>query len=310
MSKTIKVTLIIATICIISGIILSGIAFAAAGFDFRRFSNGTPAVSTTYVAQSTDCQTITIKGISENYRITQGSGSRIEVIYYEDEQTSFSIEEHGNTLVVTEKYKFVFMLFNFDFNSFQREVVISVPADFTGVIELNTSSGNIRIQGLDDCSSLQVSTKSGNINCDGANVSKNLSLSSLSGNITCKRVQADDLSLKATSGDVVCEDVTVKRDLSVDVTSGNITTDRLQAATISLQTRSGDIKVNVLSVTNLTCHATSGNINATVKGNENAYRIAANSVSGRTTVPSGNTNAAGRITLDTVSGDIRLAFVS
>jgi len=331
MSKTVKTTLIVATVLIVVGVVISGIAFGKVGFDIRRFSNTEAPINHVYTSKPTaNIQTITVRGVSENYRIVQHSGTSIEVSYYEDAQTTYTIEEQGNTLLITEKVTPGFFIFNFDFSMINRETVISVPASFTGSIDFIISSGNVTIQGLSDCSGLKVSNSSGNINCVNVSVvndlsisaisgnivcsdvsaSKNLSCTSRSGDIRCTRISAGEISLLATSGNIICDGVDATRDLLIETASGDIRCSDMHAQSASLKATSGNITARRLSVSGLICRARSGDIVIDILGVEKTYRISARSLSGTVRVPSGNTQAANSIDLETTSGNIRLSFDS
>jgi len=349
MSKAVKITLIVATILIVFGIFVSTIALGTVGFDIRRLSNTSTPVQQSYTASpNANFQAVEVKGVSENYRIVQGTGSRLEITYYEDEQTSYEFVERGSALVITEKHKIVFMNFNFGFIGVLRETVITLPAGFSGSVELNTASGDVKIQGLNDASSLKVSATSGNITCDNVSVTNSLTLSSNSGDINCSNLKADSISLKATSGNIKCntmtsakgltadsnsgsltlsrvqadtialkatsgnvklDDVTAKRTLSANVFSGDIRGDQVQAETITFKTTSGNIRVHKIRVSNLSCNANSGDVEVDVYGADSSYRISAKSFSGDVRVPSGNTSASKTIDLSTTSGNIKLTFL-
>ena len=309
MSKTVKTTLVVATVLIVVGVVITSVAFGIVGFDIRRFSNVEAPTKHVYTSKpNADYQTLTVRGVSENYRIVQYSGTGIEVAYYEDAQTSFTIEEQGNTLVITEKVTPGFFIFNFDFSLINREIVISIPASFTGSIDFNSSSGNVSIQGLTNCNALKVKTSSGNIHCNNVAVNKDLSLASRSGDISCTRVAADGITLTATSGNIICNEAGTKKDLWIEALSGNITCTYIQAQTVSLKATSGNIRAQRLSISNLSCHANSGDIDVDVYAAENSFRITARSLSGNVRTPSGNTQATNNIDLSTTSGNIRLSF--
>jgi len=268
MSKAVKVTLVIATICIVLGLITTGLAFSIASFDIRQFSNASSAVENHYTSTRSDYSEISISGVSENYRIVRGTGERLEVTYWEDNQTFFSFREQGSTLVIREEHKI--KLFSFNFSFFGTETVIELPAGFTGTLRLTVVSGGVTIVNVGECDSLYISTTSGDIRCDGVYTSKEFSVTSVSGDVRCAGAQANRASFKTTSG--------------------SIKVSELAASTISVSSVSGDIE-------------------ASVKGAATGFKISASSISGRVTVPQGNSNAAGSISMGSVSGDVRLSFV-
>jgi len=295
MSKGIKITLIVATIWLVAGLVVTTIALSTVGFDLRRFSNVSPAVENSYTPTQGNFQRITVDGLSEDYRIVQGTGNQIEVTYYEDVQIFFEIIEQGDTLVINERHRPVFMFFNFDMNFYNRAVMVVVPQSFTGDIDIRTVSGNIVIERLDRCGALQVNTTSGDLSCDVVNGST-MSMNATSGDIRCGAVRMDKVTLGTVSGDVRCESASA---LSFELTtiSGDI-----RAQGIEIGASSGQQRVLIGSTT-------SGDIDIVVRGSEDDFMIQTGTYAGDIRVPQGNKNSTRSIELETLSGDIRLSFM-
>lgn len=328
MSKTLKVTLIVATCCVALGIILATSAVAAVGFDVRRLSNASLRTQHEYVSEQKNIQKITVEGLSENYSIVQGSSETVEVSYFEDDQTSFTFKEQGDTLSIQENHQFTFMLFNFDFSAFDQQAEIRLPVGFTGIVEVYSASGRVVAQDLSTLETLQLKTSSGSIRC--ATVSaQTIELDSSSGSISCENSKADTLSLKSTSGSVSSKKNTEAGKLSLESSSGSISCENSSAdnvslesisgsvscensnaTTLSLKSTSGSIKTDKIIVSSkIAAYSTSGSIRINLQGSETDYDIWTKSVSGIIDVPRGNTTASTTVELETISGSISLDFM-
>lgn len=268
MKKRSKIVVIIATVCIAVGLALTGTSFALADFDLRNLSTDPGYERKSYLAKSTDFEEIVFEGTSENVRIEPSPDESFHVEHYRGESLGFEITEDDGILRIVEKHEFRLMVFNFNFD-FGREVVIQVPESFTGDLSINTSSGNLFIQGFSHLKSLQMQSVSGMISIDSVSASESMQVQS---------------------------------------TSGNISADSLSTQELFAGTASGQIRVTNLEAARITSDSASGNIDFMVKGLAEDYAISTSSVSGNINAPQGGTDTQKSINLSTVSGNIALGF--
>lgn len=268
MKKATRITLIIASACVALGILLSVLAFAVVGFDVSKLSTASDYSTNSYRANEI-ITSIKLDGLSENITVIPSEDKVIELEYQENSQLSYSIQEEGGSLTITEEHSPEIMLFNFDVGTFDRKLIIKVPRSYTGDLELSTAGGRIDISDIEGIDRLKANTMSGGISL------RNL-------------VVKDSIEADCASGDIVCSTLT--------------------ASTLDIETMSGRITTTKSKVDTLAAKAVSGAISAEVTGAESDYRITAKAVSGNVNVPSGNDSADKTIALETASGSISLKF--
>jgi len=148
-----------------------------------------------------------------------------------------------------------------------------------------------------------------------------LAISTVSARVELPDVRLAGLSVQTVSGDVRLAGLEA-RDVTLHTTSGSIRAGHIQAASLEMTTVSGSVEASV-SAASLRVHSTSGDVGVSLPAGAD-FRLDARSVSGRVTcgfplAVSGNlverarhalvgTAGAGRdsVSIDTVSGDIAI----
>jgi DUF4097 and DUF4098 domain-containing protein YvlB len=283
-----KVVLIIATISLVGGIVLSVSAYVLAGFDLGRLSSASEYTKSSYMADKGNYQEITVTGISEDISVVRTSAESVEIEYYENDQQTYSIDEKDSSLEITETYEWNFLPFNFNWGGKDTTLVIKVPASFEGSLLLTTVSGNITVHDLGKLESLQIENQSGDISVTGTALAGYIKVTSTSGNLDLSDISSGQAWLFGVSGNINAQRITADS-ATIESTSGNIEVLGLSASEIGLKTVSGDIE-------------------AQVNGSSDDYRIDATTVSGNINVPLGASGSSKYITLASVSGNLKLTF--
>lgn len=173
------------------------------------------------------------------------------------------------------------------------EIILEIPKGKLESANINTSSGDIKIEELES-DNIWIDATSGYINANLVAVSANISSSS--GDIIIPNVQSDSLILSTTSG-YIKGSANVSAGLSIETSSGDVELLNSKATAVNAKSTSGYIKLDV-DCDMIKIGSSSGDVK--LKGNYNVVDI--DTTSGYVEVKS---IPSARIEVDTSSGDIR-----
>ena len=178
-------------------------------------------------------------------------------------------------------------------NGSYGEIVLEIPKDKLESANINTSSGDIKIEELES-DDIWIDATSGYINAKL--VAKSANISSSSGDIEIPSVQSDSLVLSTTSG-YISGSANVSAGLSIETSSGDVKLLNSKATAVSAKSTSGYIQLDV-NCEMIKIGTSSGDVK--LKGNYNKVDIETSS--GDVDVQS---IPSARIEVDTSSGYIR-----
>lgn len=236
---------------------------------------------------------IYIQAANADVNYSAGSSNSIEITVKNNSQSPINTESSGSTISVKQN-TFAMDFFNFGFHQ-RSSITISVPASYKDKIRIGTASGDIKVVGDLDVSSVDFESASGDIYTDKIKADS-VKLLSVSGNIKSKAVEGT-CALKTTSGDLYIDDFNGSG--SAKSVSGEVNC-KLSNLTGSLDINSISGNVSLTTGDNISAKATvksvSGDINTEIP------MISTGKHNANITIGSG-TNS---ISVSTVSGDINL----
>lgn len=303
MRKGMKITIVVALLCILSGIVVCCGALAAIGSDFSLLN--TMKFETNAYEITDSFANIRVDAAEGDIRLLPTQDGTCKVVCSESDKISHTVTVKDNTLTIirtdTRKwYERIGIYFGGDremaltvyvpeqeYENLKLTTVsggISVPAAFTFTqAELHSTSGDI-VFGARSVGTLKAETTSGDIQLSAA-TADSISVSSVSGEIEASDITAASLSAASTSGEVELKSVVVTNELSAETVSGEIELEGCDAQTLRLKSVSGNIFGTLLTGKQFTTHTTSGNVN----------------------VPA--STAQGKCDITTTSGNIRIKLV-
>lgn len=327
MKKATRITLIIATACLALGMIISGIAFAVAGFDVHKLSTSSTYQEQNYTSQHNNYTKIRFDGAAENVRVEQAMGDKIELQYFENDRRSYVIDDVDGVLAIYETHKMLFSVMNFEFPG-EHSLVIKVPQAFTGSLELSTASGDIQVVSLKDLSDVKATSAAGNVSIEHTTSTRSIEVGSSSGSIKLRGVSAQSIQATNMSGSCLLDGVSAEAQVKAESVSGlvqlldvagssllaksasgDVAGERITASTLSTESTSGSIRVQMSIADTVFAKTLSGDIDFHLKGLASDYAIAAASMSGDARTPLGTPGAQKTISLESTSGDIDLTFI-
>lgn len=300
MKKSKKIALIVAVVLIISGLVISLIAFLSVDFDVTQLS--TPVYENIYTVDE-EFTSIRVKELDGNIRFMPAEDNNCKIVCYEEENVLHKVDVKDDTLVIEKEdnrrwYEHIGVYTE------DVEMVIYLTESSYEKLEISASSSNIVLDeefGYDD---VDITLSSGSVDINSASIIDSLTVETSSGNINVKDTTPEDIYIKTSSGTITVENVSVTAadmitqsgDISIkssaaekirmETSSGNLTTSELlvlgmlkvfshsgevelidsDAESMYIRTTSGDVTGSILSDKIFVCETESGYINVPASG--------------------------------------------
>ena len=307
MSRTKKIWICAALICVVLGAAVSGGTLAAIGFDFSRLNTmkfvthtyevedpnthesknpnatqepGQAEGPNTYEAEGTFSR-IGIDAAEADIHLVRSDDGTCRVVCVEGDKITHTVTVEGDTLTIVRHderkwYERAGIYWG------DMSITVYLPKDSYTGLEVSTMSGDVIIPEEFTFDTVQVDTMSGDISFTAA-ANKSLRLKTLSGDLTVTEMTTEAVTLQTTSGDM-------------ELTG-------LSAGSMSISTTSGDIELKDVTATTLSAQGTSGEIEST--GVFVTERMELETVSGDVYLTRCVSN--GWLGVTTVSGDVKLS---
>lgn len=277
MSKSKKIAMIVAVICIAFGIIVSFAAFITMGFDFSKINMMEDFEMKIYEI-SEDFDNIKIHEIECDVYLLPSDNGKCRVESTENDKIINIVEVKNGTLEITRKdvrpwYEHIGIWWGNDFS-----LTVYLPKNEYRNLYLKTVSGNISVPDNFNFSSAETISTSGDISFCGK-VTNGFSAKSTSGVLNLKNVNggaaeavttsgdifleninADSLLVKTTSGRFDVSDIKINGSAEFYSVSGNMKMNYADASSFIIKTTSGDVFCDILSRKNFKTQTTSGDI--------------------------------------------------
>lgn len=299
MSKTKKISIIIACIMIGIGLIISICTYAAVRFDFSKLST-VQMVRNTYTIDES-FSSINIDCAEGSVRFVPSDSGICEVICAEEERITHSVEVIDDTLTVirTDNREWHELIGIYWYEE-GVELTVSLPQSSYEKLYVKSLSGNISVPNGFNFSDIQLYSTSGNIS-SMAETAGNIRAESVSGDVMLVNADSANLYAKTSSGDVMIASSVTEGEITATTVSGDIAVAESTAEKISASCTSGDV--------DLMNAVTSGEFNVkTVSGDIELNRCDGGSLDMKTT--SGDvegTLRTGKLFLvHSTSGDVRV----
>lgn len=131
-------------------------------------------------------------------------------------------------------------IFNFDF--FNREVRIYLPAETYGDLNIKASTGEVNIPTGFTFANIETKVSTGDVSI-AANVTNKIKVNSSTGDIILTNNTVKELELKASTGNVTLSDVTVNENVTINLSTGHINATNLKAENLTINTSTGYISL-------------------------------------------------------------------
>lgn len=123
---------------------------------------------------------------------------------------------------------------------------ISLSADIENDCNIESTTGNVLINDVNsDNMNLELTT--GKINIDNTKISKKLNISLSTGKVNISNSTSGNLKHDGTTGSVKLTNMLVKDHIDINTSTGDITLDYCDASSLKLKTTTGDVKGSLLT---------------------------------------------------------------
>lgn len=296
MSRTAKIWLIIAGICVILGPALIIGATAAAGggnlFNAQKYETVTHEIGSTFdqIAVDTDITDVTIATANEKQ-------CRVECS--EPEKMKHTAEVENGTLVIRSSDSRQWYEHLFSFASHSPKVVIYLPQSAYASLQIDTHTGDVTIPSGFAFDTLTVNNNTGDVECS-ASVTKTLTVKEDTGDISLSCPNAGELDITASTGDIDVTSAKVKGTVSVKSSTGDITlTDTVAEKKFQIESSTGDVGFKGCDAADIKVKTSTGDVTGTLLSDK---IFVTDTSTGDVKVP--QTSSGGRCEISTSTGDI------
>ena len=295
-----KVTLIIALICLIVGAVLIG-----AGWVFLNPADMNTIKDSVYEYDIDQVPTqINIFTINSSVELRPIEGNKWKVACMDKENLYHTVELIDGVLTVrqvrTERQWFDFIGIHSGFHNLS--VIVYLPQNVYESLSIHSTSGSIKVQEGFVFSNASLQNTSGSIMCNsrvegdldvkntsgsiriGGGIDGKLEVRNVSGSIEIKDATPESVTIKNISGGIDLINVICAGACDVENGSGSIELERCDAMSFDLKTVSGGIHASILSAKTFDCHSTSGGVKVPENGNGGTFRAKTTSGGIRVTV--------------------------
>lgn len=276
MSRSKKIAVLVAVICIIIGLIVAFAAIMLIKFDFSKLNTMNFETKTYEVNE--DFNNINIQNIKGDIYFLPATDGQCKVVCKESDKTVDTVDVSSDTLTITQTdtrrwYEYIGIMWWEDLSvtvylpeqEYQALYIksissdIEVPDNFSfSKAELLSTSGNITFTGTTK-ESLSIESTSGNIRAKNT-TNGTVNFASTSGSVYLSEMSANNLNVKTTSGKIELATVTIHNDAKFEATSGDIKMENSDAESFEIETVSGNVRGRILSPKNFVTKTTSGNV--------------------------------------------------
>ncbi|MDD6024205.1 MAG: DUF4097 family beta strand repeat-containing protein [Oscillospiraceae bacterium] len=315
MKRFTKVFLILGICFLLAGTVIAG---AAWGIGLQDVSRDASRERKEVTLDAENLSTLCVSLTSENVYVYPSSDRQIHIHYVEGIGDEYVLDEEANgqtgqkTISFYRKESPSGIYFNLSFLEENYDVTIEIPKGMTSSLELNLTSGELKME--------QLNLADVDINCT-------------SGEVTMKNLTAEQVEAGSVSGSITLETCEVSKGILVSTTSGDVdlkgVSTRLEPGTVDVSTISGETELENCDIFgSFLAESTSGDVEAertticgsiditTVSGEvdlnlprqlyQNAPRI--NTVSG-TVYTDDFRYGTNSFTVSTTSGDVSLTAI-
>ena len=311
MSRT-KKAVIAASIMIVAGIITVISALVVNGFRWPNVTVNLAHMTSepvNYVKKTVDIKekfrAIDVKSASDvDVAVKKASGDTSYVEYYDCENLTHHVDISDGVLRITadDSRNAAFNVSIGVYTGAWPSVTVYLAGAEYDDMTIVTSSGDVDMEYYLAMGNIDIETSSGNVRVKGANADS-LTVGTSSGDILLDSVASGNADISANSGDIQLRDIVVSDSLGLKTSSGDISSGAVKAKRVSCRASSGDITLDKSDVVEYDIITASGDVSVGIDSN-NKYVFKTKTSSGDVDVPYSTDDAEGTCSIKTGSGDI------
>ena len=252
MKKALKTWTMIALVLILIGGLVFGVGFIVSGGSFKNMSHIKGSAEQTYT-ETEEVSSVYVKVSTTDLTVEYSSTAEKISVEYADLVTKkgdpvykTSVEQSGGTLRISGKTYWRKTLLSFFTPS--AKIKLIVPAERKISLQVETTTGDIRVQGNAEFLSLNLETNTGDIVLKNAvSVDNNAVITVDTGDIKIGDLAANAVKIEADTGDILLSGKVVAEHFLLEVDTGDVygLNGVLDAQTIEIEADTGDIKIKL-----------------------------------------------------------------
>jgi DUF4097 and DUF4098 domain-containing protein YvlB len=186
----------------------------------------------------------------ESIEFVYGKDSEIRVQHYApsdlDETDQMALIREGDTIKAVRSNQRNWISFGINTWRSDARVVVYIPEDWTGSLDVNSASGNILLPMELSVPEMNLDSASGSITVESPITAyKKFVASAVSGKITLNDITSSHVEIESTSGNISLTHIESEEKIDISTISGTINlTGEAKAAQLSVSTTSGSAKIS------------------------------------------------------------------
>lgn len=272
-------------------------------------------------ASSVQLTKVQVQVENQPVRVVRGSTDQLLVDYVEYPGNTYELTEQDGVASFVQKTQPQLRL-NL---TIPQDIVVRLPADFRGELEVTSSNGRVRLGGVE----------LGNLSCTASNASVQVdglyaaaaSFRTTNGSVKLENLLAASLEVHTANGGVELDEVRAESDLTVEtgngrIELGDVTADRISAVTdnarislddvkalslLTAETENGGIEVDGILSPDTRLKTRNGRIAGELAGRETDYAIAVTKHNGSCNLDS-RLDGERKLTVESYNGSIHIGF--
>jgi len=321
---------IIAGSMLAAGLLIFTIGFAVTGFNLKQLSTVSPYEEKEYT-ESEKVTDIQVDINNQAIELISTKEDQLHIRYFENEEISYSIENEGGRLHIKTKddSKWYDHFFVFDLHLTDTKMVISIPENFVGDIDVKTSNASVDFSGI-KTKKLIVDNSNGRIKIDDLSIAEDLDVKTSNSPISLENVQiSGDARIKTGNGAVILKNTDISGKSICNTSNSSISLSSVSGDDFELRTNNGKINLahissykGVLAETSnssillddvdvgesIICTNSNGSIKGTIVGAMEDFSITSHTSNGNNNLPTGTDKGRKTARFKTSNSSIQIDF--
>lgn len=261
MNTALKVTLIVAIVLVVAGLIIMTVALVASKFNLQKLI--APTLTDSSIPVSAEFTGISIKSDSATVSIARSTDGlcRVDFTDFDDDSVTHTVEVGNGVLNIVRRD--ASMTRGYISLGTGPSMTVFLPAKVYDELEIETSSGDINVPGGISFTELDVSATSGRIAVSDTDVRDELDAETSSGSIRLQNVSARKLSAQCSSGGLHLDNISCD-EAELKTSSGSIHANSLElSGALQATCMSGGMHIETVRCGSFEADSSSGSVRLT-----------------------------------------------
>ena len=241
--KTVGKVAIVASIVLVAGIVISGVAFTQLAK--KGLNNANTNMVTVDFDFEEEISNIDVNAVTNDIYVLQSEDDKTHVQCIDFEDVEHDAYVDGDTLYVTTEVNRTSSNFTFFLNNTPK-IYVYLPEEEYADLKIESTTSDVEVGPGFRFENITVDVTTGDINLNTLDVEDTLEMNVLTGDINLTNIDCVDVVYNGTTGDLDFDNVLAAGNINIDLTTGDI--DFVgDAANFYLECTTGDINMVLYS---------------------------------------------------------------